>query len=162
MDFAVWWNISLTTQPDGNVIKVGKVMTLIGGRQSELVLENVKREDLGAFTCLAKNSLGEASALLILPGDFLCTSSSIVCTWGNATSMGDFYKDRESVAEGRWCSLHPNCWQGGKLYGPRGINMHNPQSTATRQIQGDFLDSPFPCSVLNRKLAGYPLRGSLR
>ena len=39
-------------------------MTLIGGRQSELVLENVKREDLGAFTCLAKNSLGEASALL--------------------------------------------------------------------------------------------------
>ena len=71
-DFAVWWNISLTTQPDGNVIKVGKAMTLIGGRQSELVLENVKREDLGAFTCLAKNSLGEASALLILPGDFLC------------------------------------------------------------------------------------------
>ena len=85
MDFAVWWNISLTTQHDGNVIKVGKVMTLIGGRQSELVLENVKREDLGAFTCLAKNSLGEASTLLILPGDFLCTSSSIICTWGNAT-----------------------------------------------------------------------------
>ena len=84
-DFAVWWNISLTTQTDGNVIKVGKVMTLIGGRQSELVLENVKREDLGAFTCLAKNSLGEASALLILPGDFLCTSSSIVCAWGNTT-----------------------------------------------------------------------------
>ena len=95
MDFAVWWKISLTTQPDGNVIKVGKVMTLIGGRQSELVLENVKREDLGAFTCLAKNSLGEASALLILPGDFLCTSSSLVCTWGNTSSMGDFYKDKQ-------------------------------------------------------------------
>ena len=24
-DFAVWWNISLTTQPDGNVTKVNKV-----------------------------------------------------------------------------------------------------------------------------------------
>ena len=67
--------------------------------------------------------------------------------------MGHFYKDRGSVAEGRWCSLHPNCWQGGKLYGPRGINMHNPQSTATRQIQGDVLENPTPCSVLNRKLA---------
>ena len=86
----LWWILlfgGIFLWPDGNVIKVGKVMTLIGGTQSELVLENVKREDLGAFTCLAKNSLGEASALLILPGDFLCTSSSSVCTWGNATFL---------------------------------------------------------------------------
>ena len=38
------------------------------GRESELVLDLVKREELGAYTCAAKNSLGEASALLILPG----------------------------------------------------------------------------------------------
>ena len=53
--------------------------------------------------------------------------------WGIFTKT-----NRESVAEGRWCSLHPNCWQGGKVYGPRGINMHNPQSTATHQKKGDF------------------------
>ena len=40
------------------------------GRESELVLDLVKREELGAYTCAAKNSLGEASALFILPGGF--------------------------------------------------------------------------------------------
>ena len=93
----------MTTQTDGNVIKVGKAMTLIGGRQSELVLENVKREDLGAFTCLAKNSLGEASALLILPGDFLCTSSSIICTWGTllfmTVDLWDIFTKTEEVLQ---------------------------------------------------------------
>ena len=39
------------------------------GRESELVLDIVKTEELGSYTCAAKNSLGEASALLILPGD---------------------------------------------------------------------------------------------
>ena len=41
------------------------------GRESELVLDIVRREELGSYTCAAKNSLGEASALLILPGDLL-------------------------------------------------------------------------------------------
>ena len=39
------------------------------GRESELVLDIVKTEELGSYTCAAKNSLGEASALLVLPGD---------------------------------------------------------------------------------------------
>ena len=39
------------------------------GRESELVLDIVRTEELGSYTCAAKNSLGEASALLILPGD---------------------------------------------------------------------------------------------
>ena len=39
------------------------------GRESELVLDIVKPEQLGSYTCAAKNSLGEASALLLLPGD---------------------------------------------------------------------------------------------
>ena len=39
------------------------------GRESELVLDFVNTEELGSYTCAAKNSLGEASALLVLPGD---------------------------------------------------------------------------------------------
>ena len=79
----------MTTQTDGNVIKVGKVMTLIGGRQSELVLENVKREDLGAFTCLTKNSLGEASALLILPASYVSRSIAMIT---GPLQLAFFYK----------------------------------------------------------------------
>ena len=42
------------------------------GRESELVLDIVKTEELGSYTCAAKNSLGEASALLVLPGEIRC------------------------------------------------------------------------------------------
>ena len=110
----------MTTQPDGNVIKVGKVMTLIGGRQSELVLENVKREDLGAFTCLAKNSLGEASALLILPGDFLCTSSSIVCTWGNVSPLL-LWGTKEVLQKAEGAVYIPIAGEAGSCTAPVGL-----------------------------------------
>ena len=53
-------------------------------------------------------------------------------------TYGTFLQRQRKCCRRWWCSLHPNCWQGGKVYGPRGINMHNPQSTATHRIQGDF------------------------
>ena len=50
------------------VTEVGGHEVITDGRESELVLDFVNTEELGSYTCAAKNSLGEASALLILPG----------------------------------------------------------------------------------------------
>ena len=52
-------------------VEVGKRVVNVGRKVSELVFDIVEREELGAYTCVAKNSLGEASALLILPGELL-------------------------------------------------------------------------------------------
>ena len=50
-------------------VEVGRRVVNVGRKVSELVFDIVEREELGAYTCVAKNSLGEASALLILPGE---------------------------------------------------------------------------------------------
>ena len=70
------YGLQVEARPEAKVVwrqgvrEVGKGV-ITDGRESELVLDLVKREELGAYTCAAKNSLGEASALLILPGDLL-------------------------------------------------------------------------------------------
>ena len=67
------YGLQVEARPEAKVVwrqgvrEVGKGV-ITDGRESELVLDLVKREELGAYTCAAKNSLGEASALLILPG----------------------------------------------------------------------------------------------
>ena len=57
-------------------VEVGKRVVNDGKKVSELVFDIVEREELGAYTCVAKNSLGEASALLILPGELLNSTGS--------------------------------------------------------------------------------------
>ena len=68
-------HLQVEARPEAKVVWRQGVREVAGrrvvtdGRESELVLDIVKTEELGSYTCAAKNSLGEASALLVLPGD---------------------------------------------------------------------------------------------
>ena len=99
------YGLQVEARPEAKVVwrqgvrEVGKGV-ITDGRESELVLDLVKREELGAYTCAAKNSLGEASALLILPGDLLfllVADSNIDMHWWHTSDL-ELEKNGQVVA----------------------------------------------------------------